>query len=1846
MRREPRVVNGAPSNTGANLTGAGAPANLGLLWSLGGLREDQSPSEATRGWWWKLIPEVGAVAAILRFVSPGDPALGMILLGAMFAAHIFLLFRILRNAGPHGPPLWKTLLPLLAAPAAVYGLYMALGHSTHWNTLPYVAAAVILQYIVDGVISSLLRGPRGERIIKISDVLLALLRFRFYEAGQLGFLSLLCWVDEDSDAAFDSTFDDGPIFFNALIPIVMNRIRGARTSEDRPGAVKLGIELTNVLDGQPELLSKYLTQIRELRQELITPSSDPTLDQANRNLQLGIIEEILDYVNQRPDSAPTVTGTERESVAPAVPEQAAPPAAAPGAEVNAANSPGLETMALIDGFVNRSSKDDREIAPLGTVPNAASQSSARTRQPALSQMNAPIAGKGVTPSPTGSAGLTWSEQVAVDTVGTILTFGLLNEELSNQAGIKRRRGVDATVKQGLNKNPLVVAVELSSRERQRQGLSEQDYLTKKINRLMAGESGRSPIDILAERHAEFLGREAALGGDITERLRTGALVLLKADEPLKAVHDRAPTREGDNIFGFPAFSPENIEAIFLPSALYELVTANTPASWHYKLIEVKGTLRGAQIGLTSELRRSDAVNLGYSIPDWPTAVRTYISQRDGPGPTTWMIHGVRLPTSNESAAEFEDRPIVEAPQQWGHPEMLPGSARAQTSPSAPSTNTPGLARALWLTIAAIAATALLAAIIYLLSRLGWSADSRAAVAVGSSLASMLPLGIPLQLLRGGSNPIGRAAAAELVPAELPFDLRGRAQAIIALARRAVPEDRKGVVGAFLQRYPGRGALFLYPSEIDPEIVGAPAAVTHRAYQKLYFPPTNIFLVSRVNSGNQAVVRLAFDETGTPVAVKTYVDESAEGDARLKADYENGRQAMEDLSGAAIYGMVMSPEPENRPSLSMELVPGDRAEAMGAYITVDSISRLLRIRRLLSLKGRAITKEFQVLVTRKGDLRIIDAGRGILPPEAVSAGDAEFYEKLAELLSGAPQDVRWQAIRLIRVTYSTVLVPFHHWLTTDARSRGLFPELADSIQANLHGAIFDAMSTKSGARELPAQIRGRLNLPVELEPFFGNGNLANIEIVGRSMEEALNSLFMGHDDQKSIVLTPNGLRPGVRLIGSDGQDIALEEPVPPTPVTLVLPKSPLAAAVNRSIGAPIRLAREAAYETGMSGLSGVPPIPPAQLPAEHLPTRLSAFAPEDLQAILGNFPASDKWQNRLVDIASKDLASYAYAMDPQLSAADIEDVVQQTWVNAFQAAIPYEGEGNAQGYLLRILQNVMRERGRRLSGRRDLPLESVGIRPGSDHPRDSLASTAASPERTLITSEEERIAKQHRDQALQNAPVEWRLAISAREDRHLSYEAIVHLLTTRLGRPVQLHDVKNWIKRGRDLIVERSESQADDWTAKPAYDPRDPLDWSLAEVESQGPLRMRRLQRNRRLSDSGQRSSSDFDVIGRAVGTKDDRMDLVQRLEHDEWNEKIKAAVEHVAGRLRAAGFEIPPDRNGECDFRTFLRDLEERDRTTFTDDRPFQFEDIGLWIEKDGLQVMIANEFAESEADPDGLDHLGRDRWSIYAGSMKEARHEAAELREMAKAAFQNRLISADDVLTGTLGQIYERYINGQLSRIDAYGIKRTNAEIKANRKKLITMINRFHDAGRQAALMESGFPRPLDWLGRKAYVGHTRSPAGAENDGSMIDWIGRFVGGSAGRAGLKRAPSAALRKIALALGGLAAAGIAVTLAAAQLGLAAAAAGIAAVLAAGGLFWLGAKYVPAWYRAHQLRRRLIQLDLKTVREAGAAMDSAVQTPLPAPAVAIPAAFLPSFLATRRTLTLPERLKNTAVRIAA
>jgi RNA polymerase sigma-70 factor (ECF subfamily) len=141
--------------------------------------------------------------------------------------------------------------------------------------------------------------------------------------------------------------------------------------------------------------------------------------------------------------------------------------------------------------------------------------------------------------------------------------------------------------------------------------------------------------------------------------------------------------------------------------------------------------------------------------------------------------------------------------------------------------------------------------------------------------------------------------------------------------------------------------------------------------------------------------------------------------------------------------------------------------------------------------------------------------------------------------------------------------------------------------------------------------------------------------------------------------------------------------------------------------------------------------------------------------------------------------YGYAVVLTRNRAEAEDLVQETYVRALEAAGRLRENSNIKGWLLTILRNLWFNQ---LRKRRNAPM-AVEI-DGDEHVADSLAGKARNAHEIYVSNEDSEMIRR----AIDDLSVEFREIILLREFEELSYQEIADLLgcpagtvMSRLGR---------------------------------------------------------------------------------------------------------------------------------------------------------------------------------------------------------------------------------------------------------------------------------------------------------------------------------------------------------------------------------------------------------------------------------------------------------------------------------
>jgi RNA polymerase sigma-70 factor (ECF subfamily) len=159
--------------------------------------------------------------------------------------------------------------------------------------------------------------------------------------------------------------------------------------------------------------------------------------------------------------------------------------------------------------------------------------------------------------------------------------------------------------------------------------------------------------------------------------------------------------------------------------------------------------------------------------------------------------------------------------------------------------------------------------------------------------------------------------------------------------------------------------------------------------------------------------------------------------------------------------------------------------------------------------------------------------------------------------------------------------------------------------------------------------------------------------------------------------------------------------------------------------------------------------------------------------------------------------FGYAMVLTHNHAEAEDLVQETYVRALEAAGRLRENSNVKGWLFTILRNLWFNQ---LRKRRNAP--SAVELDGDDHTVDNLIGNARDAHEIYVSNEDFQIVRR----AIDDLSVEFREIILLREFEELSYQEIADVLgcpagtvMSRLGRArAKLRTVlaETWRSRGR------------------------------------------------------------------------------------------------------------------------------------------------------------------------------------------------------------------------------------------------------------------------------------------------------------------------------------------------------------------------------------------------------------------------------------------------------------------
>jgi RNA polymerase sigma-70 factor, ECF subfamily len=133
--------------------------------------------------------------------------------------------------------------------------------------------------------------------------------------------------------------------------------------------------------------------------------------------------------------------------------------------------------------------------------------------------------------------------------------------------------------------------------------------------------------------------------------------------------------------------------------------------------------------------------------------------------------------------------------------------------------------------------------------------------------------------------------------------------------------------------------------------------------------------------------------------------------------------------------------------------------------------------------------------------------------------------------------------------------------------------------------------------------------------------------------------------------------------------------------------------------------------------------------------------------------------------------YRYAMVITRNRAEAEDLVQETYVRALEAAARLRENSNIKAWMFTILRNLWFNQ---LRKRRNAP--AIVVIDGDDYTADSLVGNAKDAHAIFVSNEDAVIVRS----AINDLPIEFREVILLREFEELSYQEIAEVLGCPAG----------------------------------------------------------------------------------------------------------------------------------------------------------------------------------------------------------------------------------------------------------------------------------------------------------------------------------------------------------------------------------------------------------------------------------------------------------------------------------
>ncbi len=338
-----------------------------------------------------------------------------------------------------------------------------------------------------------------------------------------------------------------------------------------------------------------------------------------------------------------------------------------------------------------------------------------------------------------------------------------------------------------------------------------------------------------------------------------------------------------------------------------------------------------------------------------------------------------------------------------------------------------------------------------------------------------------------------------------------------------------------------------------------------------FTKETIFLISKVHSGDEGIVRIGFLDDDRPVAVKTYYTEEASEKAKeeyLLEDFHGAILADQLGIGPRFHGKHI--DHEGKINLVMDIVPGDFLPASKGFIAVDTIRDFREINKRLTRINKKISmaSDFQYYITPEGRIQIIDQ-RSLVTAQQLDSLDilpyiieSSYLYTLSWLLNLARESVREEALKDIRdnepdtfASLKTYLEKYRKYIdfvrlresitavsqlaqkssreTQPRKSDGKFDEKEGGNWQDVLSMIADTPELRRLAEKGKLTIKayreayGRITQPAER---------VHTRTTSRDFHNLVNKGYLTIDDTSKKEYTYQLTEEGKRIMASEGYDI--------------------------------------------------------------------------------------------------------------------------------------------------------------------------------------------------------------------------------------------------------------------------------------------------------------------------------------------------------------------------------------------------------------------------------------------------------------------------------------------------------------------------------------------------------------------------------------------------------------------------------------------------------------------------------------------------------------------------------------